>query len=199
MVDDTSPLGFLQRTLRPTWVDLAPLVMEDEAASLDHATAKLWSLVLASRHIPYRMRTRSKGEGGGHTVQVQPWFEERAVEEIRLYLSENAQDGRPLFLPDLRPVSGMEPTIAIMSCMVLFFWVYNRTYPSLSLYPQRWLDFGSARASDILNGDVWRVFTALTLHGDIAHVVGNALIGGGFVWVLSRRLGARLALVLTLL
>lgn len=198
MVDDSSNPGFLLRTFRPVWVDLAPLVLK-EGARLDLHTAKVWALVLASRHIPYRLRTLTGEEGGGHTVQVQPWFTDRAVEEIRLYLDENAPDGRMIVLPDLRPVSGMEATVAIMACMVLFFWLYNRTYPSIPLYPQLWLDHGSAEAGRILSGEWWRVFTSLTLHGDSAHVVGNALIGGVFVWLATRRLGSGLTWLLTIL
>jgi len=195
---EPSSLGFLLRAFRSHWIDLAPLVLEDEQAQLDHSTAKLWALVLASRHIPYHMRTFSREEGGGHTVQVQPWFSDRAVEEIQLYLRENAPDGRLIVLPDLRPVSGMEPTVAVMTCMVLFFWAYSRTYPAFALYPKLWLDLGSAEASRILSGEWWRVFTALTLHADSAHVMGNALIGGVFVWLVSRRLGSGLAWSLTI-
>lgn len=200
MPADDAPQSFLRRTFRPQWVDIAPAIRSSsEETGLDHATAKLWCLVLASRHIPYRMRTRPKGEGGGHTVQVRPWFMDRAVEEIRLYQSENKPDGRRLTLPDLRPVGGLEPTIAIMTCMVVFYWLYSRTYPALRLYPERWLTTGSSEAWHILRGDWWRAFTGLTLHADGAHVMGNALIGGVFVWLAARRLGSGLAWFLTIL
>lgn len=200
MSEDT-PRSFLTRTFRPQWVDLAPVVLaeEPERAGLDHPTAKLWTLVLASRHIPYRMRTRPAAEGGGHTVQVPPWFTDRAAEEIRLYLSENEPDGRSLFLPDLRPVGGLEPTVAAMSCMVMFFWLYSRTYPAFKLYPSRWLEAGSSEAWHILRGEWWRAFTGLTLHADGAHVMSNALIGGVFVWLVARRLGSGPAWLLTIL
>lgn len=197
MTADDLHITFLQRAFRPVWVDLAPLVLGDSAPPLNKSTAKLWSLVLASRHIPYRMRLAE--QGGGHTVQVQEWFAHRATEEIKLYLDENAPGQFNIILPDLRPVSGMEPTILAMTCMVVFFWFYNRTYPSLGLYPKLWLDHGSAEAIRILSGEWWRMFTALTLHGDGAHVVGNALIGGAFIWLVSRRLGAGLAWLLTIL
>jgi rhomboid protease GluP len=38
-----------------------------------------------------------------------------------------------------------------------------------------WFDRGSASAQQILAGEVWRTVTALTLHADVAHVVGNAI------------------------
>ncbi|MDC0336438.1 rhomboid family intramembrane serine protease [Pseudodesulfovibrio sp.] len=199
MSDDAPSRNFLLRALRPQWIDLAPRIVGEDAPPLSHGTAKLWALVLASRHIPYRMRQLPRDNGGGHTVQVQRWFEDRAIEEIRLYLNENAPGKLPVILPDLRPVSGLEPTMGAMACLILFYWLYTRTYPSLGLYPKLWLDLGSAEAARILSGEWWRVFTALTLHGDGAHVVGNALIGGVFVWLASRRLGAGLAWLLTLL
>ncbi|MGL1861552.1 MAG: rhomboid family intramembrane serine protease [Pseudodesulfovibrio sp.] len=198
MIDEPRQ-NFLLRALRPNWMDLAPRVLGEDAPPLDHRTAKLWALVLASRHIPYRLRQVTRGDGGGHAVQVQMWFLDRAVSEIELYLAENAPGQHAVFLPDLRPVSGLEPTIGAMAFLVLFYWVYNRTYPSLGLYPRLWLDLGSAKASGILSGEWWRVFTALTLHGDGAHVVGNALIGGVFVWLATRRLGAGLTWLLTIL
>jgi len=198
MDTETSRPGFLRRALRPTWTDLAPAVLGDGAASLDHDAARTWALVLASRHIPHKLRRLRHGEGGGYCVLVQGWFAERAAEEIRLYLKENAPGSGSVYLPDLRPVGGMEPTVGAMGALVVFFWLYSRTYPAFGLYPKLWLDLGSAHAGKILSGEWWRIFTALTLHGDGAHVFSNALIGGIFVWLASRRLGAGLAWLLTI-
>lgn len=174
------------------------MVLGPDAPPLDHRGARLWSLVLSSRHVPHRMRQMRQADGGGFTVQVKEWFADRATEEIRLYLEENRPDG-VLVLPDLRPVSGLEPTIGAMAALVVFFWLYSRTYPAFGLYPELWLKAGSAEAARILSGEWWRIFTALTLHADGAHVMGNALIGGVFVWLASRRLGAGLAWLLTVL
>lgn len=197
---DSPYTGFFARTFRPQWVDVAPdvLGMEPEQSGLDLPTAKLWALVLASRSIPYRMKTRSVEDGGGHTVQVRAWLKYRAVEEIRLYLSENEPDGRGLILPDLRSGGGLEPTVGAMTCLVLFFWVYTRAYPAWALYPKLWLERGSSEAWAILRGDWWRAVSGLTLHADGAHVMGNALIGGVFIWLVSRRLGSGLAWLLTI-
>src|SRR5439155_3421706 len=38
-----------------------------------------------------------------------------------------------------------------------------------------WFERGSASAARILGGEVWRTITALTLHADLAHVLGNAV------------------------
>lgn len=203
MTDDQPQSGFLRHILRPSWVDLSAHVMGTNeygvGPGIDMPTAKLWALVLASRNIPYLIKTRSERNGGGHTVQVRKWMADKAAEEIRLYHEENVPDGKSLFLHDLRPASTMEPTTGAMACLVLFFWFYSRTYPAWALFPRLWVERGSAEAWAILDGQWWRVFTALTLHADGAHVVGNAVIGGVFIWLASRRLGSGLAWFLTIL
>jgi len=191
--------NFLRRALRPTWTDLAPLVFGEKAPALSLGDARLWSLILASRHVPHRMRRISKADGEGYSVQVQDWFSRRSVDEIRLYLAENVPDKNGLTLPDLRPVSGLEPTMFAMCLLVAFFWAYSRTYPGLGLYPGLWLKLGSADAGAILSGQWWRLATSLTLHAGGPHVVGNAVIGGVFAWLVCRRLGAGLAWLLIIL
>lgn len=37
-----------------------------------------------------------------------------------------------------------------------------------------WFARGSASAARIVHGEIWRIITALTLHADLAHVLGNA-------------------------
>ena len=56
-----------------------------------------------------------------------------------------------------------------------------------------WFAAGSAQASAILRGEWWRAITALTLHADAGHAVGNALLGGLLLTLLARRLGPGIA------
>jgi membrane associated rhomboid family serine protease len=56
-----------------------------------------------------------------------------------------------------------------------------------------WFRAGTAQASAILRGEWWRAVTALTLHADAGHAVGNALLGGILLALLARRLGAGIA------
>lgn len=135
----------------------------------------------------------------GHTIQVQTWFADRAVNEIQLYMAENAPDKYRVILPDLRPISGYEPTLFGMTLFILFYWMTSRTYPGMGLYPHLWLSLGSAKGSAILSGEWWRLGTALTLHANGPHVASNALIGGVFIWLTCRRLGSGLAWFLTIL
>lgn len=191
--------GFLARVLRPAWEDLQPLVSEEGPGLLSHKEAKLWALVLSSRNVPHRMRRLPASEGGGYVVEVQKWAADRAVREITLYFEENQPDWRGAALPDLRPVSGFEPTLVGLALLLLFYVMYHRVYPGLGVYPRLWLEIGSANGSAILSGEWWRTATALTLHADGPHVVGNAVIGGVFIWLVSRRLGGGTTWLLTIL
>ena len=56
-----------------------------------------------------------------------------------------------------------------------------------------WFVRGSAEAASIVRGEWWRTVTALTLHADAGHAVGNALLGGLLLALLARRIGTGLA------
>lgn len=199
MQPETPRTGFLNRVLRHAWTDLRPLVAGDGAGPLSHREAKLWSLVLSARHVPYRMRRLPAGEGGGYVIETQEWFAARAAREITLYFEENRPVSGSASLPDLRPVSGAEPTLVGLGLLLIFYVLYHRAYPGLGLHAGVWVDAGSANGGAILSGAWWRAATALTLHADGPHVLGNAVIGGVFIWLASRRLGGGQAWLLTVL
>ena len=52
-----------------------------------------------------------------------------------------------------------------------------------------WFARGSSDAEAILRGEWWRAATALTLHADYAHAVGNLVVGAFLLWALARRIG----------
>jgi rhomboid protease GluP len=62
-----------------------------------------------------------------------------------------------------------------------------------------WFDQGGAEASRILDGELWRTVTALTLHADLVHLFSNAVAAAIFVTALSSIVGAGLALALVVL
>ncbi|WP_419785146.1 rhomboid family intramembrane serine protease [Pseudodesulfovibrio sp.] len=191
--------NILHDILRPVWIDITPMLQKNGVDTLDRQTADQWSLVLTARRIPHRVRQRRSLPDGNWAVLVQPWFQDRAASEILAYQEENAPAPAKREIPELPSRADLEPTIVAMILLVFFHWTCTLVYPTFSIYPEHWLDLGSADASAILRGQWWRVFTALTLHAGAAHVLGNALVGGTFVWLVSRRLGAGLAWMLTIL
>ena len=76
--------------------------------------------------------------GGGHVIEVQEWFAERAAREISLYFEENQPDGSAPALPDLRPVGGLESVLTGLALLLAFYAAYHRVYPGLGAYPERW-------------------------------------------------------------
>jgi membrane associated rhomboid family serine protease len=52
-----------------------------------------------------------------------------------------------------------------------------------------WFARGTADAARILHGEPWRALTALTLHADLGHAVGNAAAGWFLLDAIARRVG----------
>ncbi len=169
---------------RPPWPDLAPLVDGTPAGRMPQKQAKLWSLVLRARRVPHRVRSLP----GGYTIQVPARFARQAVDELTLYHKENVSPHPSIPLPP--PQERARATVAGMLALCAFFVLTHRPWPSLGWYPQYWHAVGVADASLILSGQLWRAFTALTLHADPAHVASNAVVGGAFLILLARRVGS---------
>jgi membrane associated rhomboid family serine protease len=147
-----------------------------------------WSLVLRSQQINHGL---SAGPDGYFVTVVEPDVA-RSVAALRAYEDEN-KDFRPAprvveRLPFER--SFVAPFVAI--AMSIFFLVTGPV-----ALRSAWFGAGTADAYRIFHGEPWRAVTALTLHADTAHVLGNAISGGVFLNLLSRRLGPGRALFLT--
>lgn len=61
-----------------------------------------------------------------------------------------------------------------------------------------WFERGSADAERILHGEPWRALTALSLHADLGHVLGNAIAGTIFIGAACGALGVGLGGALVL-
>lgn len=188
------PLRPLLRTSpRPPWPDLPPLLDGTPAGRLTSQQARLWGLVLRARRVPHRIRSL----GGGYTVQVPGRFLRQALDEIRLYQQENVSPHPSIPLPPVEERS--QATLAAMLGLCAFFVLTHRPWPELGLYPQHFSRLGNGDAAALLSGQPWRLFTALTLHADPAHIASNAVIGGVFLVLLSRRLDSGAAWLLAVL
>src|SRR5207253_8132371 len=56
-----------------------------------------------------------------------------------------------------------------------------------------WARVGAADAARVLHGEPWRAVTALTLHADAAHLLGNVVSCAVFVTALARLVGVGVA------
>jgi membrane associated rhomboid family serine protease len=111
---------------------------------------------------------------------------------LRCYARENAHWPPPP--PLTRPL--FENTLTTISVLILLATFHNLTHIDISLpgisMPD-WVALGNAQAAKIMDGQWWRLVTALTLHADWVHLASNLAIGGIFVIFLCREIGSGLS------
>ncbi|WP_126378988.1 rhomboid family intramembrane serine protease [Desulfovibrio ferrophilus] len=169
------------------WSDVS-LALPDEyrRARIDDDTAWDWTLVLKARRIPHRT---SHDEDGWHILAPMARVSEAAW-EIAAYETENPPQSKHPITPSLHSGFEAQGVALVMAMTAVHYAVITRPLPSWSLYPEDWVRLGAANARLILSGQWWRSVTALTLHADPAHFLGNAVIGGVFVACLCRVSGS---------
>jgi len=176
--------------LTEPWTAIEPgRIVAGLSPLLTRERARLWALVLDARGVPCCLE---KPEPGGWELHVPHEQLRRAMEEIGRYEERNRNWPPPL--PPPRPM--VENTLSTLSVLILLATFHNVVRLDLILpggISPDWLEAGSARAARILEGDWWRIVTSLTLHRDVAHLLGNLCIGGVFVFLLCRELGSGLA------
>ena len=156
--------------------------------------AEQWSLVLGAANIPSSIEF----ERHSWVIKVSPIHEKRALREIAAFMEENSD--WPPYHPEKKiplPVltKYQPPTIMMMGALVIFF-VITGPWSSGSA----WFLQGAVSGKQILEHGQWyRLVTALTLHADVVHLVGNVITGGVLVHFLCRLLGYGLGWFLILL
>jgi membrane associated rhomboid family serine protease len=159
----------------------APDAMLVLRATPSPTLASDWSLVLASAGIGHRVV-----EGGGaFSLVVAAHDASAASAALAAYDAESAPRATPP-VPDLGPSPlGIMAGVALLAMLIV-------TGPGDARVPTSWFAVGAADAAKILHGQWWRAVTAMTLHEDIGHLVGNLLASLIFVSAVGRWLGAGL-------
>jgi rhomboid protease GluP len=149
-----------------------------------------WSLVLDAAAILYHQIH------GPHGWELRVRAEDlgRARQTLDAYDRETARPERPADEPAVEPYGRSWVGIVTALALTLFFVV---TGPSNGA--SRWSRLGSSAAERIFQGEIWRAATALTLHVDPAHLLGNALACIVFITFLGSRVGPGLAIWVGLL
>lgn len=128
----------------------------------------------------------------GFALTVMSDEQARAGAVLSAWAAENrpvpAVEGTAL-PPRAHPIEVLFSYGVAASLLVAHLWM-----SSLSAYP-RLRSLGSARAEYILDGEYWRTVTALCLHSNQAHVVGNVMVGGFFLGALTRYAGPGVGLL----
>jgi len=110
-----------------------------------------------------------------------------ALHELQEYENENRDwpppppQGTPL-------VDNRATTLWVLIALGVFYNLTLHRVDLLGHHPVDWQELGNAHAGKIMAGQWWRAVTALTLHADWQHLLGNLLIGGLFISRLCRDL-----------
>ncbi|MCH2172470.1 rhomboid family intramembrane serine protease [Myxococcota bacterium] len=147
-----------------------------------------WALVLTSENLDSEIHK----EGNGYELSVRNWDAERAIAVLELYDNENPP--APLEDVEAHHPAALNSALAVMGTLAIFFFLTSERDSA----PQ-WFERGSANADRILLGETWRTVTALTLHADLSHILGNLFAGSVFLFFAGRTLGPGLALFLAVL
>ena len=151
--------------------------------------AEIWSLVLTARDVPHKILHSVYG----YKIVVPPDHENRAATELEKYEHENR--AWPLIFKATSWYPNAQSTFWTLLILTAIF--------SIS-FSENWrgrlIGIGSGDVDSILHdGQWWRLVTALTLHTDPPHLLGNMMIGGLLMIWLCSLLGIGLGWGITLL
>jgi len=155
-------------------------------ATPDEEMIHLASLVLSAAGIPHVVQA---GAGGWHLL-VEEGMRLRAREELGLFVEEN-RNWPPARLGGAEEavVEQAPPVLPVMAALVGFYAVTG----GWGMH-NNWFDSGAIIREKVLSGgEWWRLVTALTLHADSVHLLGNTVLGGVLAYALCRHLGSGLA------
>lgn len=142
--------------------------------------ARDWALVLQSSDIWHYARPTF----AGWVLLVRDEDYELAAASIDRYEAENRDwPPRPVRERPRHPPSVVAPLL--FAALAVFF-VVTGPVAGHSFWFQR----GTAVSDLVVGGQPWRALTALTLHADSGHVLGNVVSGSIFASAVQRRLGA---------
>lgn len=141
------------------------------------AQADEWALVLCAEGL----HAQVQGGAAGFAVAV-PEAERSAAE--RALESFERENRRPPPVPEPPPIDrfALRHALLVSSALLASFVV---TGPDGGWFADR----AAGDAAAIRNGEWWRTLTALALHADAGHVLGNAVVGALFLSSVFRSFG----------
>jgi membrane associated rhomboid family serine protease len=142
------------------------------------AAARERGTVIAACDLPHWIDR----EGEEWVLRVEQPARERAERELAAFEQEEKA----------RPAPAPEPPAERVETLSLYVagWLMSAFFLVQNLAGERWMERGVALSDAIVQrGEWWRTFTALTLHGDLAHVAVNIAIGLLFAGFALRHFG----------
>ena len=125
-------------------------------------------------------------EGRTFVLRVEVSARESVARELEVFEAEQAQ--RAAIAAPERVVTKIETLSLYVAA-----WCLSAFWLAQNLMPQQWQDAGEAVSASIARkGEWWRAATALTLHGDLSHLVANLASGLLFAAFVLPHLGTGL-------
>ena len=140
------------------------------------------ALVLEARGFDYELRA----DGAALEIAVAPEDAERARRELEEYRRENTAVAPPPRLS--MGEGGGAGVLAYLIAVLLITWLDDR-----AAFARDWFDAGKLDGALVRAGEWWRTITALTLHGDAGHLLGNLAYGGLIGYATGQLLGSGVA------
>lgn len=155
--------------------DPVPLVEVGRYSSL--SAAREAALALAAKDLAYSIDR----DGREWTIRVDPPVAEIARAELESFAEEERN----------RPAPPASATHEKVRTAPLFFavWILSAFFLIQQMQGEPWTRAGAATSKNILQGEWWRTITALTLHGDLPHLVANLATGLLFAASLQSQFG----------
>lgn len=149
----------------------APVPEELEESGIiaipDSARRMRWTAALAAADIPYTLR---RAGDGWQLVVPRPDYD-RAMHEIRAYEHANRnwppappQSDSHAAFPEILYVTGLPYVLVLLGMDLLH---------GPRLFGEAFFESGVLDAAAVRDGEIWRILTALTLHGGSVHLLGN--------------------------
>ena len=119
-------------------------------------------------------------EEGGYLIHGEEAFVEAIREEFQLYREEQVYQPSPVTVP----IFGSGVELALILIGILLF-----CFPRQIQYPDVETKYVSSTLGIVIEGEWYRAFTALFLHGDMPHLLGNAAFGTVFGILVANSFG----------
>lgn len=151
-------------------------------ATRDQEHLSTCSLVLSAVDISHTIVSTD----GIFSVRVAAGDAEAARHHLASYVQENqGWPSRPIHLEE-HTTTVQPPTFIVIGALMLFYGVTG-PWDSGSI----WFSSGAGDSSAIIHGgELYRLVTALTLHADLTHLLGNCFIGGFLLHFFCRLVGS---------
>ncbi len=176
-------LPLLTDTSRQTADEDKALVISGKPSVIDSC-----SLVLSAKDIWHRLDYR---EDGSIALYVIPEEAAAARFQLQAFFTENQNWPPPQVVPEPGRFPALLPTLIVIGGLAVFFQITGPWH-----HESIWFAAGVNDADLVLKDrDYFRLITSLMLHADLAHLIGNCLIGGFLLYFFLQINGPGLGLL----